>query len=447
MRRRDFCKLVVAGAAGTLTSSWSRVSAKRPGPVDLNATVVSLPHISIRKGLLGANFVLQDKSFIAKGFNYIVLRDHDHATFDAATKTTTANYNATRAEAMFARLRSYGYNTVRVFIVGGREPANPGIAGNYATTRGVYAPYMDNVIDFLRRGRRHGIYVIPTFGDGELPNNHYYQSLSCQTCHGPNAFYFAARNIAAKEVYVNDFLAYLKQNAPETLATLLGIELQNEVCVYSNNWPFTVTRGSLKMPNGKAYNMAASVQRRALMNEGLQYYMNRVTAAAKAVVPDLLVAQSVFTNTAVGKNLASENYLGVWPGPYPDKRFPPDLVTLGESLIDFMDIHYYPTMRHHTHTAIPHNFRVNLGSSLYYEPKMKVIRQSKPVILGEFGAYKFVTKDITQAARYMVEVRNLALAAGLRGFLYWTYDSKSQSRLYYATDDGGIILKGLAEPT
>ena len=76
---------------------------------------------------------------------------------------------------MFRTLAASGYNTVRVFIIG-RNNFNPGIGGDYETTRGLYEPYMENVLDFLRRATRHNIRVFPTFGDGELPNNDYFLS-------------------------------------------------------------------------------------------------------------------------------------------------------------------------------------------------------------------------------------------------------------------------------
>ena len=129
--------------------------------------------IVIRESEDGAQFILKESGspFFVKGFNYVRLRG-DHATFDADTMNTKAHYDPDRAEAMFSALEKAGYNTVRVFIIG-RGRTNPGIAGNYNTTKALYEPYMENVLDFLRRATRHGIRVFPTFGDGGLPLNAY----------------------------------------------------------------------------------------------------------------------------------------------------------------------------------------------------------------------------------------------------------------------------------
>ena len=135
----------------------------------------TLERIEIQHDNGGARFVHAGSKapFFVKGFNYVRLRG-DHATFDAATESTEAYYDPERAEAMFQALSKAGYNTVRVFIIG-RSEANPGIAGDFATTRALHEPYMENVRDFLRRATRHGIRVFPTFGDGGIPRNAYYR--------------------------------------------------------------------------------------------------------------------------------------------------------------------------------------------------------------------------------------------------------------------------------
>ena len=56
--------------------------------------VKPLERVGVKPGIERAEFVLKQsgKPFFAKGFNYIRLRG-DHATFDADTETTKANYD------------------------------------------------------------------------------------------------------------------------------------------------------------------------------------------------------------------------------------------------------------------------------------------------------------------------------------------------------------------
>ena len=152
------------------------------GTASAEEEIKPLERITIKPGEERAEFILKrsKQPFFVKGFNYIRLRGKDgkpggdHATFDANTKSSKANYDPKQAETMFSTLSKSGYNTVRVFVIG-RNPVNPGIAGDYKTTKALYEPYVDNFIDFLRRATRHNIRVFPTLGDGGLPLNAYYR--------------------------------------------------------------------------------------------------------------------------------------------------------------------------------------------------------------------------------------------------------------------------------
>ena len=399
----------------------------------------ALPRICIVTNAAGAFFSDRPDGapLLLRGFNYVRLRQGDHATFDAATKTTSANYDAARAESMLGALQSNGFNVVRVFIIG-RSAVNPGIAGDVGETVGVFAPYMENVLDFLRRAERHRVHVFPTFGDGELPRSRHYRAMLSPSQHGANAVYFTPEGIAAKARYVSDFLSYLRQREPRLLTTLLGVQCQNELSVDADAWPFTVTNGLLAMPNGRSYEMSNAAQRRALMNDGLAHYHGALKEAVRAVDAPLLVAEGIFTQAAVGKAL--ETHEGIWPGSAKDRRFPPDLVALGQGPLDFLDIHYYRTSRQ---AELAADFRAHMHSSRWFAPAMSEIRHRKPVILGEFGAFRFVERSYAEVVPNMVAIRELALRAGLRGHLYWTYDCAEQQDLYFATEDDGLLLKKL----
>ncbi len=403
-----------------------------------------LPRIAIMPAADGAFFTVKssDVPLLIKGFNYIPLSQGWHVTFNAATKTTPACYDPLRAERMFTALEANGFNTVRVLIIGCALSMNPaGIAGDQ-DTQGLYQPYMENVLDFLRRARRHGIYVLPSFGDGELPSNGYYQSmLNPNHREAPNSTYFTKEGITAKARYVADFLNDIKSKDHGLLTTLVGIECQNELCVYDNQWPFTIRQGSLKMPNGKSYDMADPVGRRALMDEGLRYYLQAVVRAVKQVDPEMLVCESVFTLEAVGKS--GKKYRGILPPVrYRDHRYPPDLVSLGGDAVEFLDVHYYRSI---SAQKLGDDFRKNMRSSLFYSPAMAQIRKSKPLIMGEFGDYRYPRYKPAEFVVNVVALRDLALASGFQGFLYWTYDTL-QKEFPSAVENGGILFKALAAP-
>lgn len=319
--------------------------------------IQALERIEVRAGDGGAQFVLADSGtpYFVKGFNYVRLRG-DHATFDADTESTPAHYDPDRAEAMFRALSKAGYNTVRVFVIG-RSKANPGIAGDYDTTKALHTPYMENVLDFLRRATRHRIRVFPTFGDGGVPLNAHYREKLPGKGHNKNVFVLTKEGIDSRIEHITSFLSYIKAREPALLPTLLGLQCQNEAYLRASQWPFAMGEGTFTAANGKSYDLAASDQRQALMDEGYRYYHERIAAAVKAIDPAMLVAEGVFVPRAVGKN--EKDHAGVWPGKTKDERYPPMLTRIGRGALDFLDVHFY---RANGDESVDEAFRLNLAS-------------------------------------------------------------------------------------
>lgn len=412
-----------------------------------------LERITVRPGKERAEFILKDskKAFFVKGFNYVRLRSKDgkpggdHSTFDADTKTTKAAYAPEAAEKMFSILSKSGYNTVRVFIIG-RHPINPGIAGDFESTKALYEPYADNFIDFLKRATRHNIRVFPTFGDGGLPLNAYYRDRDIKgKGHNKNALVLTQKGIDARVEHITSLLAYIKKKAPELLPTLLGLQCQNEAYMRANAWPFNQKEGTFKAANGKTYDLSKTEERQALMDEGYLHYHKQVVKAVKKIDPEMLVAEGVFVPAAVGKDY-DKKHAGVWPGKTRDERYPPKLTAIGTGALDFLDVHFY----HATPNPkdVPKRFKRNLGSTGLFSPKMKEIRKTTPVIMGEFGAFDTHEKTFAAAVGNIVQARDLANKEKVNGMLFWTYDCQEQPRLYHATDDWDLFYKkmGTFEP-
>lgn len=437
-----------AATTGSCRSSRARIGAAAllaalAVPVALSAEtgLAPLERIVVQHGEQGAQFLLRDSGapFFVTGFNYIRLRAGDHATFDADTRSTKASYDPDRAEAMFDALSKNGYNTVRVFIIG-RSRANPGIAGDYDTTRALHEPYLENVLDFLRRATRHRIRVLPAFGDGELPMNAYYRERVRGKGHNKNVTILTTEGIAAKVGHVTAFLSFIKTREPALLPTLLGVQCQNEACLHADQWPFTETNGAFTAANGKTYDLAETGERQALMDEGFRHYHERIVAAVREVDPGLLVTDGVFVPRAVGKD--AQQHAGLWPGRMPDDRHPPTLLSLGAGGLDFLDVHLYRTR---AGESVEEAFRRDLESTGFFAPGMAGARKAKPVILGEFGAFESVEKTFAEAVANMVHIRDLALREHLNGMLYWTYDCFEQPLLHHAATDWPLFVRRLGD--
>ncbi len=427
-----------------LLAACLSIGLMHPGALLAQDKPETLERIGVRSGeKTEAQFFLKDSKepFLVKGFNYVRLRaaegatGGDHSTFDANTKTTKACYDPNRAETMLSALSKGGYNTVRVFVIG-RSHVNPGIAGDYDTTKALHAPYMENVLDFLRRATHHRIRVFPSFGDGELPLNAYYRERVRGKGDNKNVTVLTEEGVAARVEHITSFLSYIKNKEPGLLPTLLGLECQNEACLHADQWPFTENTGAFKAANGKTYDLSKTDERQTLMDEGYRHYHERIVEAVKAVDAAMLVAEGVFVPRAVGKD--AMQHVGVWPGKTPDERYPPLLTSLGKGGLDFLDVHLYRTSAKET---VEQAFRLNLSSTGFFTPEMAEARKAKPVIIGEFGAFDFVEKTFEEAIDSMAQVRDLALRERVNGMLYWTYDCFEQPSLHHAAKDWALFVR------
>ncbi len=402
------------------------------------AAVVSMPRIAVDRSRDRAEFRrgTSGDRFVVRGVNYIRLRYGDHATFEAAGSAGPAHYDPLDSESMFRYLRRSGFNAVRVFIIG-RSRRNPGIAGDDETTRGLFGPYMDNVIDFLRRARFHGVYVLPTFGDGELPNNAWYRAAFTG---GVNRMILTREGIEAKKRYVGDFLRAIQAKAPELMDVLLGVQFQNELSLDGKAWPFDQTAGTATGANGKTYDMADPAQRQAMMDEGIVFYHNELVDAIRRIDPAVLASEGSFTLRAVGKDPQKD--FGIDPAFRGDRRFPPTLNILARSKVDFLDVHFYRTRSAET---VEDAFAKDMESIGFTGESAQAILRDKPVILGEFGAFRFADATFAAACENLLAIRDRAIEHGCSGAMLWTFDCFEQKELYNGMIDGGIFLPRLAE--
>lgn len=386
------------------------------------------------------------------GTNYVRLRgkegvrteQHDHSTFEAATVSTEADYNPYHAETLFRIMKARGLNFVRVFIIG-RYDFTPGISGPSELNEPLYGPYMDNVIDFLERARRYGIYVYPCFGDGDLPQNEWYRSrlpseFQSKLFEVSHYFPFIEEAVDLKAKYITAFLNYIREYDETLIHTLLAVELQNEYNLRSDLWPFTLQTGIFEAYWGDSYDMTDAASRQKLADDATIHYQNRMVEAVDKTDPEILVAEGFFSLDIVGKN--AENSVGLFPDAFEDKRYPPRFNVSVRSNIDFIDIHEYPVIK-----GLPMKelFRRDMNSMMDSGTEMEDILSKKPVILGEFGGFvEFETGDMKAIAARMAELAGFAMEKGFSGWCYWTFDTFEQKRLYSMMEQNQEIMDALS---
>ena len=385
--------------------------------------------------------------FNVRGVNYVRLTFGEHSTFMAENHYLPDLYDTYDSEAMFRVLKRCDYNTVRVFLTG-RSISNPGIAGYPQFDGPVYNPYLDNLIDFLRLAKQYGIYVLPTFGDGEFPYNEYYRPIheklvrqvgeKAEMEKSHNFIYLLPDGIEARKTMFVETLNYIKKADPSLLDIILSIQCQNELSIGSDQWPFNLTKGKIQTANGKVYDMADADSRQRCMDEGLNHYHRTLTKAIKEVDPELLVAEGAFTLRIVGKDPVKNK--GVYKLDSSDARFPPTAVVMANSGLDIIDIHIYHVFEDDKPAD---GYHKDMNSMSLYGPEMSKLRTKVPVIMGEFGAFKFMNETFSEAKSNILATRNACLKEGLNGFMIWTFDTFEQQELYHALDGGVEFLSEL----
>lgn len=216
--------------------------------------------------------------------------------------------------------------------------------------------------------------------------------------------------------------------------------MQNELSLDGKGWPFDGISGSVTTANGKTYDLADKGQRQALMDDGIVYYLDTMADAVHEVDPGLLVCEGIFTMRAVGKDPAKD--VGPSPAFAGDRRWPPTLETLSRSKLNFLDVHFYRTRKDET---VTNAFARDMESVRFVGATAAAILKGKPVILGEFGAFRLAETSWTTAQENLMAIRDKAMRYGMSGWLLWTYDCFEQKELYPGMTDGGAFLTQLAK--
>ncbi len=368
---------------------------------------MKLPTIGIRKNEVGyAEFYNRDSGarFVPKGFNHTVLSNTStgwHATFNIGI------YKPDKMETLLTEMAAVGANTIRVWIWGVQDKTGFTAAPESC---GLNAAYMKNVVDFLQRCTRHGIYVIPILD--EIPHNAYYDNIAAQAdivsptpqVTGYNRNYFSAGKLAAKAQAVKEFVQYIKDADAGLLNAILGWAFSNEAFVNHSEGPFNQDSGEVFVASGKQYDMGDKKQRQACYDESILYWCNTLVDAVKSVTPDALTTLGMWTSDAHGR--APVNYL------LPDDRDPrrpprPSVLASKESKLDFLDIHIYPWDGTSKVRPEAHEWDV-------------VKNSGRPAIVGEYGVFKRNT--IEEAQVMMREMLEQAYEMGYQGSLHWVWD-------------------------
>ena len=270
-------------------------------------------------------------TFVPRGSTFVRRRLNETPTGQFVFSSSTfevGQYVPVNAEAALESMNAEGYNVVRVFldvtckVVCLSDPVAPD---------GLSRPYLANLIDFLRRAKTNGIYVL--IAAEALPYGSTYETLARSSgganFGAENVLYLTANGAEGNRRFWMAFIQALNQlGAP--LDDIWGYELVAEQYYRDTSPPLSFGAGLVSTGNGQTYDMALAGQKQLMMDENLVWWADRVRSAIISVDASALVGMGF-----------------LWPKtPNParggDPRVDRPRPVIDSSALDFADVHLDP---------------------------------------------------------------------------------------------------------
>ncbi|GBD86065.1 F5/8 type C domain protein [bacterium BMS3Abin02] len=404
-----------SGTLATAVTPSTRVSTSTTQPPPPStAPPGPAPHrIGIRGTGATAEFFDRETGapFIVVGPNFHLLGpEHDYFVDRLFSPD---HYDPARVDEELAAMVDLGYTVVRTSL----DLCDEDCIG--APGGGLRDPYLDNVADFLRHVRQHGLFVILTSND--LPSKAGYIPRVEATCCDPfdgylNSHVLSPVGVAEWSRYWSDVLrALIERHAP--LEAVLAYELRGELFLSSDQPPLSLTSGVVTTANGAEYDLANPTQRLAMVDDGVRYWVDTVAATIRGLDPTALITVGIFP-----PNTPNE----LRPG---DDRLVPTVSAFAGSSIDFLDLHAYPGSL--PLADLMENFGVNDTTAL-------------PRIMAEFGGFTFVFGSPEEAAAGIEEWQVESCRYGLIGWMFWHWTGTADHEVWTGSEGSGVIRTVLA---
>jgi hypothetical protein len=348
-----------------------------------------------------------DKKFAVRGANYLHLEVGPAGTVVDRT-FATSYYDGTAVETDLKAMRDLGYTAVRSAL----DICQAECIG--ASGGGLSAPYLANIADFLQRAKRIGLQVV--FQSNDLPEGAFMSRLQegcCTEFDGyMNSQYFSPAGVATYRDYWTQVVTGLRA-ASAPLDAILAYVLRGEAWYFSDKPPVSLRSGSITTANGKTYDMAKAADRSRLVTDGVRFWISEMRGAVHSVDPGALVGIGAF----------APNAPNAWR-PANDTRTVPSLAVFSGAPIDFFDIHPYPG--YISLPALMKNFGIT-G------------RERFPVVIGEYGAFKFAFRSPAVGARALMDWQVASCRFGIDGWFHWQFRGTNDQEVWTGTEANGAI--------
>jgi hypothetical protein len=340
--------------------------------------------------------------FVPRGVNLIRLSGGGHSTLDVG------RFDPGRIETTFSEVSDTGFNMVRIFL-------NSRTGGMPGGDDGLSPEYLDNTVDLLRLAKAHGLQVL--FTQDWLPESSAWAFGSDPLIDNVNAMYLSRGGLETNRRFYREWVeGLIERDAP--FDALLGYELRNELYFTELAPPFSLDSGMVTTANEGTYDLSAVGAHRDLLEENLVFWADTMRSEIMALDPTALVTVGFFQPK--GPNTSRVG----------DDRLIETSRVIGESTLDFIDLHGYPGGELDLDQIVE-----NYGLTPVTE---------KPILLGEFGAERGPFPTIDDAVRALVDWQTGSCDHGFDGWLLWTWDTDEQPEFWTGIDEESAIANALS---
>ena len=348
------------------------------------------------------------KRFVPRGANY-----HRFTVANGGVEDLTFfSWDRKRVVEDLGQMRALGYNTVQTTLE---------ICQHHCIGRpggGLRPAYLDHVAEFLRLAKARNLRVILRSND--LPQDGGFvpriEATCCSSFDGyMNAQYLSATGYRVYHDYWTTVVrGLLERHAP--LDTILGYAIRSEMFFFADKPPLGLASGSLRTANGHTYSLPA--QRQQMVAEGAVFWINGIRTAIRKLDPTALIGVGAF----------APNDPHPWRPPTDTRAV--FMEPIYASAADFIDVHPYPGY-------VPFD---SLAANFRLDPA----RQSKPVVMGEYGGFRFAFASPARAASALMEWQVASCAYGVDGWMHWHWSGIDDPEVWTGAEGGGIINRALA---
>jgi hypothetical protein len=349
------------------------------------------------------------RRFVPRGVNY-----HRFGTeAGAVVDTLFSRWQRRAVAADLSAIARLGYNTVRTSLDLCRDDCIGSPAG------GLRPRYLDHVSEFVKLAKARRLQVVLTSND--LPKQGGFVPKVEATCCSSFDGYINSQYLSPvgyrtyRDYWTSVVRALLKRQTP--VDAILSYTIRNEMFFFADKPPLSIQSGArVTAANGRAYTLPD--QRQALIADGTQYWLRGIRSAIRKLDPTALVSVGLFAPNDPYPWRAAEDTRAVFVEP------------ILASAVDFVDVHAYPGVLQFDRLAA--DFRLSAGA------------QSKPVVMGEFGGFRFAYDSPASAALASMEWQVASCQVGIDGWMHWHYKGQDDPEVWTGTDGGGVVNRVLS---